>query len=193
MDYKREERRIILNRELSNLDDFALNFTRIVKKHARYVIISGYVSILLGRTRTTEDIDMFIMPISKERFNELYEDLIENGFWCLNSDNPEIAFNYLKSGLAIRFSIENMPIPNFEVKFPKDSLGLETFNDSIEVILPKGDLIISCLERHIAFKRYFLKSKKDLEDAGHIEEFFKEKLDYQKINKIKNLIEKNAN
>ena len=52
MDYKREERRIILNRELSNLDDFALNFTRIVKKHARYVIISGYVSILLGRTRT---------------------------------------------------------------------------------------------------------------------------------------------
>ena len=128
MDYKREERRIILNRELSNLDDFALNFTRIVKKHARYVIISGYVSILLGRTRTTEDIDMFIMPISKERFNELYEDLIENGFWCLNSDNPEIAFDYLKSGLAIRFSIENMPIPNFEVKFPKDSLGLETFN-----------------------------------------------------------------
>ena len=168
MKYDTDKKEIILDKELNELDKYVLEFIKILEKHVDYVIISGYVSILLGRTRTTEDIDMFIMPISKERFNELYEDLIENGFWCLNSDNPEIAFDYLKSGLAIRFSIENMPIPNFEVKFPKDSLGLETFNDSIEVILPKGDLIISCLERHIAFKRYFLKSKKDFEDSGHI-------------------------
>ena len=54
--------------------------------------------------------------------------------------------------------------------------------------LPKGKIIISCLERNIAFKKYFLKSDKDNEDANHLEELFRDKLDYGKINKIRELI-----
>jgi hypothetical protein len=56
------------------------------------------------------------------------------------------------------------------------------------VILPEGKLKISSLERHLAFKRYFLKSQKDLEDALHVEELFKDKIDYHKINKLKELL-----
>ena len=58
----------------------------------------------------------------------------------------------------------------------------------IIVKLPYGKLIISSLERQIAFKRYYLKSEKDLEDAMHIEELFKEEIDYEKINKLKKII-----
>jgi hypothetical protein len=42
----------------------------------------------------------------------------------------------------------------------------------------------------MAFKRYYLESEKDIEDAVHIEEVFKEKIDYEKINKLKEIIDK---
>jgi hypothetical protein len=190
MDYDVEKREIVIDRELSNLDKFAVDFCNIVSRHVPYVIIAGYISILLGRTRTTEDIDVFIKEISEGKFFELYEDLERNGFWAINSDDPKRLFEYLKSKIAIRFSRKDNPIPNFEVKFPKDELDESVFEDFIKVILPKDNLLVSSLERHIAFKRWFLGSGKDVYDADHVENLFKEKLDYGKINKIKELIER---
>ena len=188
MEYNKEKKEIILDKELNNLDIFALKFLNIVSSYVDYVVIAGYVSILLGRTRTTEDIDVFIKRITKETFFKMYQDLENKGFWCLNTDNMERAFDYLETHHAIRFAKDGYSIPNFEVKFPKDKLDEDAFEDSINVILPKGNIIISCLERNIAFKRYFLKSDKDNEDASHLEELFHDKLDYGKINKIRELI-----
>ena len=190
MKYDPQNHKIIINRNLNELDKFALDFTKILQKHVDYVIISGYISILLGRARATEDIDMFIKPLSKEKFSQLYQDLLKNGFWCLNAEKTEEVFNYLNQELAIRFSRKNQAIPNFEVKFSKNQIEEETFTDAITAILPLGKLKISSLERQIAFKRYYLQSDKDIEDALHIEELFKEQLDYGKINKLKKQIEK---
>jgi len=189
MEYLSNKKEIILNRELNKLDRFALDFTRILEKHADYVIISGYVSILLGRSRATDDIDIFIKELPFGQFSELYEDLQRNGFECINAEAPKEVFSYIKDGLAIRFSRKNAPTPNFEVKFPKREIDKETFSDFITVILPSGKFKISSLERQIAFKRYYLKSEKDIEDALHIEELFKKQLDYGKINKLKSIIE----
>ena len=51
---------IVINRELSELDRFVLDVIDVVEKHARYVIVSGYVTILFGRSRGTEDVDFVI-------------------------------------------------------------------------------------------------------------------------------------
>ena len=189
MEYDAEKREIYLNRELSNLDLLVLNFLRVLEKHADYVLISGYISILLGRSRSTEDIDLFLEEISFERFFSLYEDLKKAGFWCLNSGNVEELYSYLKDGLAIRFAIENTSIPNFEVKFPKREIDRGTFEDFIRVIMPGGKVKISSLERQIAFKRYYLKSQKDIEDAVHVEKIFGDKINREKINKFKIILE----
>lgn len=61
------------------------------------------------------------------------------------------------------------------------------------MILPDGKMKISSLERHIAFKKYYLGSGKDKEDALHIEEIFRGKIDYGKINKFRKLIEQRKN
>lgn len=188
MEYNKEKREIKLGRELSKLDKFVLDFVKVLKKHVDYVIVSGYVSILFGRSRATEDIDVFIKKISLEQFSKLYKELQEKKFWCLNAEKEKDIFDYLDKGLAVRFSYEGKPMPNFEVKFPKDALDEEAFKDSIAVILKQGTIIISSLERNIAFKRYFLGSDKDDEDAIHLEELFKGQLDNGKINKIKELI-----
>ena len=188
MEYNKTKKEIIVDKTLSNLDKLVLNFIKILKKHADYVIISGYVSILLGRTRTTEDIDVFIEKISEKEFLNLYQDLKKNNFWCLNAEEAEEIFSYLNDNLAVRFAKKDKIIPNFEVKFPKNKLDEDTFNEIITVILPQGKLKISSLERQIAFKKYYLKSDKDIEDALHIEDLFKDKLDYDKINKLKEAI-----
>lgn len=55
--------KIRLDRVLSELDERVLGFTRILEKHVEYVIVSGYVSILFGRARATEDVDILIKEL----------------------------------------------------------------------------------------------------------------------------------
>ena len=187
--YNKEKREIITDRELSNLDKLVLKFIKILEKHVDYVIISGYVSILLGRSRATEDVDVFIKKIPINVFSELYNELINNGFCCLNAEKTEEVYSFLEDGLAIRFSETEKPIPNFEVKFPKREIDKETFNDFIIVRLNEGKIKISSLERQIVFKRYYLCSDKDIEDALHIEKTFKNKIDFNEFKRLKNIIE----
>ena len=189
MIYDEKAKEITSNKILNELDKFALEFIRVLEKHVDYVIISGYISILLGRARATEDIDVFIKKLGFEEFSRLYEELSKAGFWCINAEKPEEVFSYLEDKMAVRFARKNKSLPNFEVKFPKRKIDEETFNDFIIVKLKEGKLKISSLERQIAFKKYYLKSGKDIEDARHIEAIFKGKIDYEKVNKLKDFIE----
>ena len=100
MQYNHQKKQIILNRELNKLDNFFLNFTKLLDN---YVIVSGYVSILFGRSRATEDIDVFIKKFSYDDFKKLYKELDKTGFWCINAENPKEVFSYLKEGNSIRF------------------------------------------------------------------------------------------
>lgn len=181
-------RKIKLDKPLNELDKFVLRFINILKEHVEYVVISGYVSILLGRSRATEDVDIFIKPINKEIFVRLYQHLKEAGFWCLNAESEDEVYNYLKERLAVRFANQGETIPNMEVKFPKNELDEEVFTDFLEVETTEGMIKISSLERQVAFKKYYLKSQKDLEDAKHIEEVFKEHLNQEKIKKYKRIL-----
>ena len=182
-----DERKIKLDKPINELDAFVLHFIRIVEKHVDYVIISGYVAILLGRSRATEDVDLFIKPLEKEKFIILYHKLKETGFWCLNAESDDEIYSYLKDNIAIRFANKGQSIPNIEVKFPKNKLDWDAFTDIVEVETKEGVLKISSLEKQIAFKKYYLGSDKDLEDAKHLEEL-KEHLDNEKIKKYKELI-----
>ncbi len=183
-----DEKKIRLGKTVNELDKFVLHFIRIVERYVDYVIISGYVAILLGRSRATEDVDLFIKPLEKEKFIKLYHELKEAGFWCLNAESDDEVYSYLKDNIAIRFADKGQSIPNLEVKFPKNRLDWDAFTDIVEVETKEGVIRISSLEKQIAFKKYYLGSDKDLEDAKHLEELFKEHLDKEKIKKYKELI-----
>ncbi len=184
-----DKRTIKLDKELNLLDEFVIRFVRILEKHVDYVIVSGYVSILLGRSRATDDIDVFIKEMSKERFSMFYSELKKLGYWCLNGKRADYLYGYLADGLAIRFALDGETVPNFEVKFAKKRAELEVFDDFIVVLVEGGEIKISCLERQIAYKKYYLKSDKDLEDAHHLEKTFKESLDLNKIERYRGEIE----
>lgn len=179
------EKTIKLERELNDLDAFVLDFINVLQKHAKYVLISGYVALLFGRTRNTEDVDMFIEKISKDKFSSLYHNLKKNGFWALNADSEEELFSLLEDKLSVRFARTNTSIPNMEIKFVKDLLDQFTLYERIKVITAQGEIYVGDIGLQIAYKRYILKSPKDLEDARHLQKLFslsEEKIDkYQRI------------
>src|SRR3989338_4949492 len=108
---------VLLERELSDLDLEVIKFIRIVEKYVSYVLISGYTAIIFGRSRTTEDVDLFIEVCSKEKFGLFYKELLSAGYWALNADSVEELYSMLRDSLAIRFAQKGCVIPNFEVKF----------------------------------------------------------------------------
>jgi hypothetical protein len=158
------------------LDKFVLNFCRILKRYTNYVVVSGYVSILFGRARATEDIDIIIEKMSEEEFYRLYSELTKGGYWCINAKSRRTAYNMLADGLRIRFAKRRSLIPNAELKFAKRELEREVFRDNIKVILDKDEIIIPRIEQQIAYKEVFLGSQKDLEDAEHLRRVFRDKI-----------------
>ena len=71
MEIKVKTGEIILDGKILNdLDKDVLEFIRIIK--GRYVIISGYVAIVFGRPRTTEDVDIFVEMKNFKEFDEFY-------------------------------------------------------------------------------------------------------------------------
>ena len=58
---------IQLDKELNELDNITIDFTSVLNKSKiEYTIISGYVAVVFGRNRASEDIDIFIEKINLE-------------------------------------------------------------------------------------------------------------------------------
>jgi len=180
-----------MERQISNrniLDRFCEEFCEIIERHCKYIIVSGFVVIASGRTRGTEDIDMIIDKIDFEKFKELYKDLIQNNFVCMQSADIKEAFNYLKEGLALRFTWKDKELPEMEMKFAKDILDEIQIKERQKLELTGLEIWFSSIEMNIAFKEELLKSQKDLEDARHLRLVYD--INEEKINKIKQLIRK---
>lgn len=175
MEFTYTEDEIVFEKELSPLDEFTIAFTQVLDKHKiHYVLMSGYIAILFGRSRSSEDIDMFIDHIPYEKFVSFWNDL--HDFECITTSSPKDAYSdYLEDGLAIRFARNKQYVPNMEIKFAKKELDFFTMRGKKKVIVNNHVLWISPIETQIAFK-LSLGSDKDIEDARHLTNVFNEHL-----------------
>ena len=176
---------IRLVKELNDLDKLVIDFVRILDRNkVKYVLVSGYVSILFGRSRSSEDIDIIVKKLPKRRFAVLWEDLLKY-FECLVPDNFESAYDkYLMKQTSIRFSRKDQPIPNIEFMFPKaEDLDNWVLKNGKQVRLNRHALKISPIELQIAYK-LFLGSGKDIEDARHLYQLFKENLNQKLLSEF---------
>jgi hypothetical protein len=174
--------------DMNILSRFCIDFCKIIEKYTEYIVVSGFVAIASGRIRGTEDIDMIIKPISEETFNRLHDDLINKGFVAMQSDNPKELYEYLKENLSLRYTLENVPVPEMEVKFSKDKLDEYQIKTKTKLPLTNLEIWFSSINMNIAFKEELLKSSKDLEDAKHLRIIYKELVDEVEISKIKKMI-----
>ncbi len=179
----------IRNRNI--LDRFCIDFCKILEKYTPYIIVSGFVAISSGRTRATEDIDMILPHLSEEKFKAIHQDLIRQGFICVQSDHPETIYQeYLLTHTSVRYTWKNKPLPEMEIKFARDQL--DTYQLQTRQKLPLTGLPVwfGSIDMNIAFKEEYLKSEKDLEDAKHLRIVYAEQINEEEIRKIKRLIRK---
>jgi hypothetical protein len=180
--------RIVSNRNI--LDNFSIEFSKIVEKYTDYIIVSGFVAIASGRLRGTEDIDMVIKKISKEKFCDLHKNLEKKGFICVQSDNCNEIYDYLNDKSSVRYTYKNKPVPEMEIKFEKDALDELQFKTKTKLPLTGLSLWFSSINMNIAFKEELLKSDKDIEDSIHLRKVYNELIDENEIKKIKQLIKR---
>jgi len=182
MEYSRKDKTIILNRELSKLDEFVLKFCKNLKD---YVVVSGYISIIFGRSRATEDVDLLVRLKDKKEFFDIWNKLKTAEFECINTSSPDEAFEMLQE-FAIRFSEKGKPIPNMEFKTIKTREGEYSFENKITLQLGNSSIFISPIEMQIAYKLMLGKNgnRKDIEDAKHLYELFKDKINNKELNNL---------
>jgi len=185
MEFNLSKKEIILEKRLNDLDRFVLGFCGLL---GNYVVVSGYVSILFGRSRATEDVDLLIPKIKKLEFKELWKRIYSSGFECLNTTDVDEAFKLLDE-YAIRFSRKGNFVPNMEFKMIKNDIEAYSFSNKIKVIIGKENLFISPLEMQIAFKLFLaaegtnreIKIDKDIEDARYLYKLFLEKINKEEL------------
>jgi len=175
---------IMVDRELSALDTFAIEFLKILSKYTSYVVVSGYVVILLGRARMSEDIDVIIPKVAPESLAQLYDDLLSNGFESINATKEELVSLFAEH-IPVRFAKQGTMIPNVEVKQARNPFDDLALNEAITVKIPGASIRISPLEQQIAFKEAVLKSPKDLEDAAHLRNVANVHLNEARIRQLK--------
>ena len=184
--------RFLRNKVVSKLDLFVIDFIKILERYTDYVIVSGYVSILFGRSRGTEDIDIFIEKIDFKKFKQLNDELRQKKYWFLNAENPLELYGMLNDKLAIRAAIQDTVIPNIEIKFTKNRIDKDSLQKHMEVKIDQDSINISPLEIQIPFKLY-LGSDKDIEDAVYLYELFGEHLNKEKLKQYMDLLKVEGN
>jgi hypothetical protein len=171
---------LVVEREPNQLDELAIRFSEILGQFdIEHVYIAGYVSILAGRARSTEDVDVLIERIDEETADELAATLDEKGFW-----GPAMplssTYEMLDNGDNIWVAPEDQMTPHLEVKFARDEFDRASLENAITARIGDEAISIGPIELQIAYKLH-LSAQKDIEDAVHLYTLFEESLSVPRL------------
>jgi len=122
--FNRENRWIrVVKKTLLPEDSVAFRFAEVLDEAGvRYVVVEGYVAILFGRARRSDDVDFVVERISEDEFVELCRRALKHGFVLMRGDIGSedsvrrVYRNHLAAGLSIRFMYGDIIVPNIEFK-----------------------------------------------------------------------------
>ena len=181
----REDRLILLEKEeLGPEDELILDFSEVLNAHnVRYAVVAGYLSILFGRNRRTDDVDVVVEEMDFGKFRMLCRSIIEKGFEALQVDISieegvkKLYNEYFMAGYKPRFVKKGVLLPNIEFKKASNTLEEYVLDNFYTVLMgDKGSIKISPLELQIAYKLW-LGSDKDIGDARFLYKLFENFLD----------------
>jgi len=171
---------LVVEREPNQLDELAIGFSDILGQFdIDHVYIAGYVSILAGRARSTEDVDVLIERIDEATADELAATLDERGFWGPAMPLTSM-YEMLNNGDNIWVAPEDQITPHLEVKFTRDKFDRASLQNAITARIRNKAVPIGPLELQIAYKLH-LSAQKDIEDAVHLYTLFEESLSVPRL------------
>ncbi len=171
---------LIVERKPNRLDELAIEFSKILDQFdIKHVYVAGYVSILAGRARSTEDIDVIIERTDEETLADLAVTLDEQGFWGPAMPLSTM-YEMLDEGDNVWVAPDEQITPHLEVKFARDEFDRASLQNALAAQIG-GDVIpIGQLELQIAYKLH-LGAQTDVEDAVHLYTLFEESLSVSRL------------
>lgn len=166
---------LTVKRELTALDSLAIDVSAVLSSlDIDHALVAGYVAILSGRARSTEDIDLLLDPLDRREAESLAAALRDAGFWGSAMPLSDLA-GTLATGSNLRVARDGEVVPNVELKYATDEFDRESIENAITARIGGHELPIGPLELQIAYKLY-LGTQKDFEDAVHLHSMFEESL-----------------
>ncbi len=158
---------VVMSREPSDLDRLLLDVVAVLNDVGiEYAAVSGYVAVLFGRARATEDIDVLVERFDETTADDLADKLRDAGFW--GSAMPlDRLHETLSDELPFRVAEDGHLVPNVELKFPTDEYDRTSLRKTTTVRLVDEEIRIGELELQIAYK-LGMGARKDVEDALHL-------------------------
>lgn len=171
---------LVVERDPNRLDELAIEFSDLLDKLGiDHVYVAGYVSILAGRARSTEDIDVLIEDIDEETTDELVQALGQHGFWGPAMPLSSM-YEMLENGDNIWVAPDDQVIPHLEVKVVGDEFDRASLESATTARIGGETIPIGQLELQIAYKLR-LGAQKDVEDAVHLYSIFEKHLSASRL------------
>lgn len=171
---------LVVHREPNQLDELAIVFSEILDRFAiEHVYIAGYVAILAGRARSTEEVDVLLPKLDEETVEQLTAALVDEGFWGPAMPLSSM-YEMLENGDNIWVAPEDQITPHLEVKLAQDEFDRASLNNATRARIGDEVIPIGPLELQIAYKLY-LGAQKDVEDAVHLYALFEETLSVPRL------------
>lgn len=170
-----QEGELVVDRAPNTLDELAIRVSTILQElEIEHAFVAGYVAILTGRSRATEDIDAILEPIDVETTNRLVEQLEASGLWGPAMPLSEM-YETLENGANIWIAQTDETVPHVEAKWASDAADRATLEESLTARVNDETIPIGPLELQIAYKLY-LGTQTDFQDAVHLHTLFEETL-----------------
>jgi hypothetical protein len=161
---------IHIDKEPNALDELILDVSEVLDTvGVDYAVVSGYVVVLLGRARSTEDIDVLVERFDEDTAKEIAERLQAAGYWGSAMPLDEM-YATLADDLPIRVAGDGHRVPNVELKFPTDEFDRESLRNTIRIVYAGETITAGSIELQIAYK-LGMGAQKDYEDALYLHEF----------------------
>ncbi|EMA43344.1 hypothetical protein [Halococcus saccharolyticus] len=171
---------LILDKPPNGLDELVLDVTGILDRVGiEYVVVSGYVAVLLGRARATEDIDVITDRFDESTADDLVDGLQDAGYWG-SAMSLDRLYETLSDGLPVRIAEEGHRVPSVECKFAADEYDKASLHDTLAVRLGGEEFVIGSLELQIAYK-LDMGAERDYEDALYLHELLEPTLNTSKL------------
>lgn len=163
------EEGVVIDKPLSRLDKLLVDVIDALEAvEVDYVVVSGYVAVLFGRSRATEDIDVLTERFDEETADRLEERLQSRGYWGSAMPLDDL-FETLSDDLPIRIAEDGHRVPNVELKFVSDEYDRLSLTNTLQVTLSGTEITVGSLEFQIAYK-LSMGAQKDFEDALYLYE-----------------------
>ncbi len=160
---------------ITELDELVGELVSRLDRYTKYVIVSGYIAILLGMERPTQDVDVVVSGFkSKEAFYEFLHGLRELGWETIPSNLDELYFLLEERNETINIFTNKQWYFDFKKARNKwAKLSLEN-----PIIIRKENLSFKVAPPEIQIPyKVWLGSDKDLKDAAYLYERLKPIID----------------